>query len=195
MVFLLCRSASLRPASTYDRSAPLLSLSSSQSSSTSATPPEHTHFHFPSTLTQTSTSTTSESHDLNVSQSQEVSKNTPGAADVHHPADYVFHEQDVVDQELRTITRQTAVSMKESLASQSLHEEEEEEEGGEREKMDVEKDLPRDDRESECQNDEERHEGDFHPHPSNPIGHSSLDSREDFEVLVASASGEDWQLL
>ena len=177
--FIFHRRASLRPASTFDRSAPILSprtFSSSQSSSTSTTPPDHSHFHFLSTLPQAST--LAESHDLDTahddSHSQEAEiANEQSPPDHHQQKDETFQQREESNiQELQTLNRRTISLVRESLAAQRLLEDGSDEREG-----------------------EEVEGGDSQPHPSNLIGQSSSEKALDFDVLVASASGEDWELI
>ena len=180
------RRASLRPASTYDRSAPILTprtFSSSQSSSTSASPPDHTHF---SILSQTT-----EPRGLFISDDTH-----PQASEsIHEPPSHhsskgdVFQDPLVSDErglqdsetespelqdsevgvrELQTINRQTIASLT----------------GG---------NIVENKSGSESDSDQES-DGSLQP-PSHLFGRSSLDKDSDFEVLAASGSGEDWLLL
>ena len=184
--FIFHRRASLRPASTFDRSAPILSprtFSSSQSSSTSTTPPDHSHFHFLSTLPQASS--LAESHDLDTAHDDSHSQETKIANDQLPPdhcqqKDETFQRREESDiQELQTLNRQTVSLVRESLAAQRLLED-----GSDGER------CGSDEREGE-----EVEGGDSQPHPSNLIGQSSSEKALDFDVLVASASGEDWELI
>ena len=187
--FVRHRRASLRPASTFDRSAPILTpqpltFSSSQSSSTSTSPPDHTHFNFPGNLTL---SDSTELRDL-----PNPDDTNPREADCSHVAPYyrpskeeVFHDTVAKDgqtrepeneiqelrvpetniQELQTISRQTIAS----LADVSVTE---------------------DKQESESDSDDGEGDSSSEP-PSRLVGRSSLDAAPEFEVLAASGSSED----
>ena len=106
----LFRRASLRPASTDDRSAPILTFSitslSSQSSSLSATPPDSTHIHSVVTMATNQPTELSTSTSAVLAETNSTRKN-PNA---DYSKDDVFEDLEADAQELRTITRQVAAS-------------------------------------------------------------------------------------
>ena len=116
VAFFLYRRASLRPASTDDRSAPILTFSiSSQSSSMSTTPPDSAHIH--SVVTMATAQATE------LPASSDTLAETRKNPDANHLKDEVFEDLEAEAQELRTITRQVAASVITDYADSSEHKE------------------------------------------------------------------------
>ena len=165
----------MRPTSTFDRSAPILSFSSSQSSSTSTTPPDHTHISFLSSLTHINTLSPTEEASSAPHSSDGAS--TAQEGDSSDPrvdsgvAGEVFPDPEFDDQELKTITPQmiaTALESSSSIAAAPVGSALERSKDG---------------------------ESGQHSSDSSPllISRPPVDNEDQFEVLVASCSDDDWQ--
>lgn len=110
----------MRPASTDDRSAPILTFSiSSQSSSMSTTPPDSAHIHSVVTVA------TAQAAELppSVSDALTGDDSTHKTPNADHLQDEVFEDLESDAQELRTITRQVAASTIADYADSSEHKE------------------------------------------------------------------------
>ena len=166
----------MRPTSTYDRSAPILSFSSSQSSSTSTTPPDHAHIGFLSSLTQSNTLSlmeevsaphSSEGYDASTAQQQDC---TDPRADSNTSREEVFPDPEFDDQELKTITRQmiaTALESSSSIAGATAS--------------------------SALERSKDGDSGQQSSDSSPLLISRSVDKDDKFEVLVAACSDDDWQ--